>query len=157
MEKKRKENRGLGSGIERGGSSLACPSPPSLLAVCPWRRYCTALKHSFLLCKQWQTPSFSQSGYRRAYVSAKSLQLCLTLCNPRFRSPPCYPVHGDSSGKNTAVGCHALLQGIFPTQGSNPRLMSPALAGGFFTTSATQEVWVQVGKGISLHCSLSKP
>ena len=26
-------------------------------------------------------------------------------------------------GKNTGVGCHALLQGIFPTQGSNPRLL----------------------------------
>ena len=48
----------------------------------------------------------------------------------------------DSLGKNTAVGCHALLQGIFPTQGSNPHLlcllrieptslMSLALAGGF--------------------------
>ena len=24
----------------------------------------------------------------------------------------------DSPGKNTGVGCHALLQGIFPTQGS---------------------------------------
>ena len=29
----------------------------------------------------------------------------------------------DSSGKNTGVGCHFLLQGIFPTQGSNPRLL----------------------------------
>ena len=28
--------------------------------------------------------------------------------------------HRDSPGKNTAVGCHALLQGIFPTQGLNP-------------------------------------
>ena len=27
----------------------------------------------------------------------------------------------DSPGKNTGVGCHALLQGIFPTQGSNLR------------------------------------
>ena len=27
-------------------------------------------------------------------------------------------VHGDSPGKNTEVGCHFLLQGIFPTQGS---------------------------------------
>ena len=27
-----------------------------------------------------------------------------------------------SPGKNTRVGCHALLQGIFPTQGSNPGL-----------------------------------
>ena len=39
--------------------------------------------------------------------------------------------------KNTGVGCHALFQGIFLTQGSNPHLMSPALAGMFFTTSTT--------------------
>ena len=31
-------------------------------------------------------------------------------------------VPGDSPGRNTRVGCHALLQGIFPTQGSNPGL-----------------------------------
>ena len=36
-------------------------------------------------------------------------------------SPP-GSIHGDSPGKNTGVGCHALLQGIFPTQGSNPGL-----------------------------------
>ena len=30
--------------------------------------------------------------------------------------------HGDSPSKNTGVGCHALLQGIIPTQGSNPGL-----------------------------------
>ena len=29
-------------------------------------------------------------------------------------------VHGDFPGRNTGVGCHALLQGIFPTPGSNP-------------------------------------
>ena len=29
----------------------------------------------------------------------------------------------DSPGKNPGVGCHALLQGIFPTQGSNPGLL----------------------------------
>ena len=29
----------------------------------------------------------------------------------------------NSPGKNTGVGCHALLQGIFPTQGSNPHLL----------------------------------
>ena len=31
-------------------------------------------------------------------------------------------VREDSPGKNTGAGCHALLQGIFPTQGSNPDL-----------------------------------
>ena len=32
------------------------------------------------------------------------------------------PLSMGFSGKNTGVGCHALLQGIFPTQGWNPRL-----------------------------------
>ena len=45
----------------------------------------------------------------------------------------------DFPGKNTGAGCHFLLQGIIPTQGSNLSLLhlSPMLAGGFFTTSAT--------------------
>ena len=46
----------------------------------------------------------------------------------------------DSPDKNTGVGCHALLQGIFLTQGSNPCLSRlPSLAGRFFTTSSTWE------------------
>ena len=49
-------------------------------------------------------------------------QLCLTLWDPKDCSPPGSCVHGDSPGKNTGEGCHALLQGIFPTQGSNPGL-----------------------------------
>ena len=43
-----------------------------------------------------------------------------TLCHPMACSPSGSLVHGDSPGKNTAVGCHALLKGIFQTQGSNP-------------------------------------
>ena len=49
-------------------------------------------------------------------------QLYLTLCDPKDCSPPGSSVHGDSPGKNTRVGCHALLQRIFLTQGSNPGL-----------------------------------
>ena len=41
---------------------------------------------------------------------------------PRRLQPPGSSVHGDSPGKNTRVGSHALFQGIFPTQGSNPGL-----------------------------------
>jgi hypothetical protein len=37
-------------------------------------------------------------------------------------SLPGFSVHGDFPGKNTGVGSHVLLQGIFPTQGSNPGL-----------------------------------
>ena len=49
-------------------------------------------------------------------------QWCPFLCDPMDCSPPGFSVHGDSPGKNTGVGCHALLQGIFPTQGPNPGL-----------------------------------
>ena len=75
----------------------------------------------------------------------KSLKLCWTGCMhagsvapvgsdslwPRGLGPSRLLCPWDCPGRNTGVGCHALLQGIFPTQGSN---LSPALAGGFFTT-----------------------
>ena len=42
---------------------------------------------------------------------------CLTLCDPVDCTRPLGP--WDSPGENTGVGCHFLLQGIFPTQRSN--------------------------------------
>ena len=42
-------------------------------------------------------------------------QLCLTLCDP-------WTVACQAPGKNMGVGSCSLLQGIFPTQGSNPGL-----------------------------------
>ena len=48
---------------------------------------------------------------------------CLTLCPPVDCSLPGSSVHGIFSGKSTGVGCHFLLQGIFPTQESNPHLL----------------------------------
>ena len=45
-----------------------------------------------------------------------------TLCDLTDYSPPGSSVCGDFPGKNTRVGCHALLQWIFPTQGLNPGL-----------------------------------
>ena len=58
-----------------------------------------------------------------ACVHAKSLQSYSTLCNPKDCSPLSSSIHGNSPGKITGVGCHALLQGIFLTQGSNPHLL----------------------------------
>ena len=49
-------------------------------------------------------------------------QSCLTLCDPTDCTPPDSSVHWNSPGKKTGVGWHALLQRIFPTQESNPRL-----------------------------------
>ena len=52
--------------------------------------------------------------------SALVTQACLTFCDPmgfRLLCPQ------DSPGKNTRVGCHALLQRIFPTEESDPGLL----------------------------------
>ena len=45
-----------------------------------------------------------------AAAAAKSLQSCLTLCDPHRRQPTKLPCPWDSPGKNTGVGCHFLLQ-----------------------------------------------
>ena len=66
------------------------------------------------------------------------LQLCLTLFDPM--DPDRILCPWDSPGKNTGVGCHALLQGLFQTQGLNPCLLHlPVLASRFLTTSVMWE------------------
>ena len=42
---------------------------------------------------------------------------------PQALLPARLPCPRDSPGTNTGAGCHFLLQGIFPTQESNPRLL----------------------------------
>ena len=54
-------------------------------------------------------------GKPLAAAAAKSLQSCLTLCDPMDYS--------HSLGKNTRVGCHSLLRGIFSTRGLNQGLL----------------------------------
>ena len=57
-----------------------------------------------------------------------------------------FSAHGDSPGKNTGVGCNALLQGNLSNLGIEPRspslqvdsLLSPLIAGGFFTVLSLQ-------------------
>ena len=64
---------------------------------------------------------------------AVCVHLCLvaqsytTLCDPMDCSPPGSSVHEILQGKNTGVGCHFRLKGIFPTRGLNPCLLSPTL------------------------------
>ena len=53
---------------------------------------------------------------------SEGAQSCLTL-RPRGLEPTRLLCPWDSPGRNTGVGCHFLLQGIFPTQGSNVGLL----------------------------------
>ena len=70
--------------------------------------------------QSWQVPI---CGWQYACMCTKLLPLCLTLCDTMDCSPPSSSVHGDSPGKNTGMSRHALLQGIFATQGSKPGLL----------------------------------
>ena len=77
----------------------------------------------------WQT---SLSFYSMCVCSVA--QSCLTLCNPMEPAGLLCP--WNSPGKNTGVGYHSLLQGIFLTPGPNP---VSCIAGRFFTIGASRE------------------
>ena len=102
-----------------------------------------SVSHSPLLCSFTTLWKLKKSLVRRDlarvsnmaafsyYDDDVSAQSCLTFCDLMGYSPPDSSLPMDFPRKNPGEGCHA-LQGIFPTQGSNPRL----LAGGFFTTES---------------------
>ena len=70
-----------------------------------------------------------------ACLHAKSLQSCLTLCDPMACSLPGSSVHGNSPGKNTGVGCQATSRGS-----SQPRDQTQVshIAGRSLTTWVTR-------------------
>ena len=67
--------------------------------------------------------------YLKKSVKVLVAQLCLTLCD-RMDCSPQAPHPWDSLGKNTGVGCHFLLQGIFRPQ---DQTQVSCTAGKFFT------------------------
>ena len=77
----------------------------------------------------WATSSPSLTHFHLELIQIHGFKSCLclvaqscpALCNMDW-DPPGFFVHRDSPGKNTGVGCHALLQEIFSTQGLNPGL-----------------------------------
>ena len=62
-------------------------------------------------------PSAGMPSSPTVSVKVKVTQWCPTLCNPMDYTCP-----WNSPGQNTGLGSLSLLQGIFPTQGSNPCL-----------------------------------
>ena len=70
---------------------------------------------------------------------------CSAACHVRLTATPGTVAHqaplsvGWILQARILEGLPSLLQGILPSQESNPLLMSPSLAGGFFTTSVTWE------------------
>ena len=85
----------------------------------------------------WKQAPQCYSTRSRWAASVLRAQSCPTLRHPGLQ-PARLLCPWDSPGKNTAVGCHALLQGVFSTQGPNLSLLRLLhWPGRFFTTSAS--------------------
>ena len=82
---------------------------------------------SLLASLEYGKPNWWAYGWSHTMRHAKLLQSCPILCNPQGLLPTRLLCPLDSPGKNTRVGCHFLLQGIFLIQGSNPCLLCPLL------------------------------
>ena len=96
----------------------------------PWFIFPTGLNSFALLC-----------------VCAKSH---LTLCDPMDCSPPGFLSHGNQIGVLEWVAMPGDLPGVDLPGDLLVSLMSPTLAGGFFTTSATQEApWLALAFTVS--------
>ena len=70
--------------------------------------------------------------YLYSACACLAAQSCLTLLWPHGLQPARLLCPWDFPGKNTGVGYHFFIQGIFPFPGTEPA--SPALAGWFVTT-----------------------
>ena len=82
-----------------------------LYFVIPWTHYHVLQRLSF---------SVKISCLPTSKMEGACILSHVWLCDP-----PGFSVHGDSPGRYPGVGCYALLQGIFLTQGWNPRLLCP--------------------------------
>ena len=82
-----------------------------------WDVFPELIKKRFL--NFWPLPTMSYLSLACALSCFSGVQ----LCSPVDCSPAGSSVHGDSPGKNTGVGCHALLQGLFLTKGWKVHLL----------------------------------
>ena len=93
---------------------------PKLIA-CSYAYY---LKY-YKLIKKWASHDYLVTHRLGKLINQLCVcaQLCPTLCNPWTVAHQA-PLSMGFSGKNTGLCCHFLFQGIFPTQGLNPHLLS---------------------------------
>ena len=119
MRKAPGSNRGEGfsaGDLHRRLSTLDFHSPE--VKTLPQKFFPQQCLQSFTKAKSF---TFYIPGVPRLLLSL----LCVLSHVRLFVTHKLYPARllcpWDSIGKNPGVGCHFLLQGIFPTQGSNPR------------------------------------
>ena len=75
---------------------------------------------------------------------AKSLQSCPTLCDPMYHSPPGSSIHGIYQARILEWVTMPSSRGSPPSRDRTHISWFCALAGGFFTTSATWEAYIYI-------------
>ena len=106
-----------------------------------------------IIFKILQHFSLKSSYTSRACVCAQLLQLCPTLCDPMDWSLLGCSVHGILQAgilEWVAMSCHVLLQGTFPTQGSNYCLLCPLHCRWILYCWATRESRIQSSQSFFL-------
>ena len=84
--------------------------------------YCSVIKRCLPPLGEYGSAFEELHPHHDRVCVCSGAQSCQTLCDTMNCSPPGSFVHGNSPGKNTGVGCHTLLQGIFSTQRLNTGL-----------------------------------
>ena len=90
-----------------------------------WEAHTSTSTHTYITHTHTHTHTHLQiHAYMHKHIyTCMHAQSCLICCNSMDLSPPGSSVHGFFPGKNTRVGCHCLLQGIFLTQGWNSHIL----------------------------------
>ena len=99
---------------------------------------------------------YKSTDFNNSAAAAKSLQSCLTLCDPIDGSPPGSTIPGILQAKNTGVGCHFLLQ-CMKVKGERSRLvMSDSLQPHGLQPTRLLRLWASPAKstGVGCHCLL---
>ena len=143
---------GVVNALDSRPASVAFPwlQPPGSVRDFFPAQFCAAKKETefgasetgfYLTAREWRRgdqsfkSTFSPGDGSKRILRARRPQVTRTLgkwwkllshvrlCDPLGCSPPGFLCPWDFPGKNTWVGCHPLLQGIFLTQRSNPGLL----------------------------------
>ena len=107
-------------GLQHARLPCLSPSPGVCSNSCPLSRWChptiSSSASPFSSC-----PQSTDIYWICVYVYVQQCQVlgCFCLFSHSVVSDSLWPCPWDSPGRNIKVGCHFLLQGIFPTQGLN--------------------------------------
>ena len=109
--------------VSEGSEQRALSHPSAHLQECPPSCRCATSGQPLLGLPSIGFASPEKQGSKSSLFRKLVVQSCLTLCNPMGCGPPGSSVHGSLQARILEWVAISSSRGIFPTQGSNPRLL----------------------------------